>query len=86
MSSALEKKEREYVHMQEQLDTNNVFLTTHANDVQQVLEQHRDAIIDERDQEYKKLRSAQEAWKKELELIYDKNNFKSPVLTIDVGG
>lgn len=26
------------------------------------------------------------AWKKELELIYKKNNFKSPVLTIDVGG
>jgi len=51
-----------------------------------VLEQHRDAIIDEKNQAYDKLHLAQDKWKKEVELVYQKNNFKSPILTLDVGG
>lgn len=69
-----------------QVEINNAFVSKHANDVQQVLEEHRAAIIDEKNTEYRKLRSAQEAWKRELEEIYAKNNFKSPILTLDCGG
>ena len=79
-------KTKQYKALGKQIEINNAFVSKHANDVQQVLEEHRAAIIDEKNTEYRKLRSAQEAWKSELEFIYAKNNFNSPILTLDSGG
>ena len=54
--------------------------------MQNILEEHRDAIIDEKNVEYQKLRDAQEAWNEEIEAIKRKNDFDSPILTLDLRG
>ena len=53
MKESFNKKEAQYLRIHEQLSTNNEFICTYANDVQQVLEDHRDAIIDEKNLEWK---------------------------------
>ena len=72
--------------MKNQIDTNNLFLTKHATEVQHVLEEHREALIAERDREYDNLRRHQEEWRKELQLVQEKCNLLSPVLTLNIGG
>lgn len=58
MKEAFQDKEKQFVKVHEQLETNNRFICQHGNDVQNILEEHRDAIIDEKNVEYQKLRDA----------------------------
>ena len=86
MKEGFNTKCKSYISIDDKLQKNNEFICGHARDVQAIMEEHRDAIIDEKNIEYEKLRSAQLAWKKEIEEIYQKNNFKSPILSLDCSG
>lgn len=86
MKEGFNIKCKQYIKIDDNLNANNEFICGHARDVQAIMEDHRDAIIDEKNIEYSKLKSAQLAWKKEIEEIYQKNNFKSPILSLDCGG
>jgi len=70
MKEGFNTKCKQYIKIDDNLNKNNEFICGHARDVQAIMEDHRDAIIDEKNIEYSKLKSAQLAWKKEIEEIY----------------
>ena len=80
------KKEAHLKKISEQLEVNNQFICAHAEDVQAILDEHRNAIIDEKNIEHTKLKNAQEAWNREIEAVKKKNNFEQTILTLDIGG